>query len=103
MPLYIMLPKASTYVKRYDGQTKWMYFLIEMMTYQKNIILFGIKLPNLQKKNEKEFDREPLYNKHFLKTKIKSPGDEVKDFYDKEIPKLDSNHTSLLGFCSQER
>ena len=23
-----MLPK-STYVKRYDGQTKWMYFLIE--------------------------------------------------------------------------
>ena len=25
----IMLPKTSTYVKRYDGQTKWMYFLIE--------------------------------------------------------------------------
>ena len=24
-----MLPKTSAYVKIYDGQTKWMYFLIE--------------------------------------------------------------------------
>ena len=24
-----MLPKTSTYVKRFDGQTKWMHFLIE--------------------------------------------------------------------------
>ena len=24
-----MLPKISTYVKHYDGQTKWMYFLTE--------------------------------------------------------------------------
>ena len=24
-----MLPKTSAYVKRYYGQTKWMYFLIE--------------------------------------------------------------------------
>ena len=28
-PLHVMLPKASTYVKSYDGQTKWMYFLNE--------------------------------------------------------------------------
>ena len=28
-PLHIMLPKTSVYVKNYDGQTKWMYFLIE--------------------------------------------------------------------------
>ena len=28
-PLDIMLPKTSAYVKSYDGQTKWMYFLIE--------------------------------------------------------------------------
>ena len=27
--LHIMLPKASAYAKRYDGQTKSMYFLIE--------------------------------------------------------------------------
>ena len=24
-----MLPKTSAYVKSYDGQTKWMYFLIK--------------------------------------------------------------------------
>ena len=24
-----MLPKPNAYVKSYDGQTKWMYFLIE--------------------------------------------------------------------------
>ena len=24
-----MLPKTSAYIKSYDGQTKWMYFLIE--------------------------------------------------------------------------
>ena len=28
-PLHIMLPKASDYVKIYDGQIKWIYFLIE--------------------------------------------------------------------------
>ena len=26
-PLHIMLPKTSTYVKSYDGQTKWMYLI----------------------------------------------------------------------------
>ena len=30
-----------------------------------------------------------------MKTKIKSHGDEVTDFYDKRIPKVDSNHTCL--------
>ena len=44
---------------------------------------------------EKEFDSEPVYNKDFLKTKIKSHGDEVTDFYDKKILKVDSNHTCL--------
>ena len=28
-PLHIMLPKTSAYLKRLDGQTKWLYFLIE--------------------------------------------------------------------------
>ena len=28
-PLHIMLPKTSTYVKTYNEQTKWMYFLTE--------------------------------------------------------------------------
>ena len=43
---------------------------------------------------KKEFDSEPVYNK-ILKTKINSHGDEVTDFYDKEVPKGDSNHTCL--------
>ena len=30
-----------------------------------------------------------------MKTKIKSHGDEVTDFYDKETPKVRSNHTCL--------
>ena len=29
---------------------------------------------------KKEFNDEPAYNKNFLKTKIKSHGDEVTDF-----------------------
>ena len=37
----------------------------------------------------KEFDSEPVYNKEILKTQIKSHGDEVTDFYDKSIPKVD--------------
>ena len=28
-PSQILLPKTRTYVKRFDGQTKWMYFSIE--------------------------------------------------------------------------
>ena len=32
-----------------------------------------------------EFDSEPVYNKEFLKTKIKSHDNEVKDFYDKKF------------------
>ena len=33
--------------------------------------------------------------KKILKTKIKSDGDEVTDFYDKKLPKMDSNHICL--------
>ena len=28
-PLHIMLPETSVYLKSYDGQTKWMNFLIK--------------------------------------------------------------------------
>ena len=31
-----------------------------------------------------------------MKTKIKSYGDKVSDFYDKQIPNVDSNHTCLV-------
>ena len=42
----------------------------------KNLMLFGIKSVLISK----EFDSKPIYNKEFLKTKIKSNGDEVIDF-----------------------
>ena len=45
-----MLRKTGTYVKRYDGQTKWMCFLIEDDHLLKNII-FGIKSAQILKKN----------------------------------------------------
>ena len=32
-PLHIMLPKTSASVKSYDGQTRWMDFSIEDVTY----------------------------------------------------------------------
>ena len=38
-----MLPKPRAHVKSYDGQTKWMHFLIEDDDLMKNIILFEIK------------------------------------------------------------
>ena len=44
---------------------------------------------------KKEFDSEPVYNKAFLKRRIKSHGDEVTGFYDKKIPKIDCSHTCL--------
>ena len=83
-----MLPKTRAYVKSYDEQTKWMYFLIEDDDLLEKYNTIWDKVSTDIKK---EFDSEPVYNKVFLKTKIKSHGDEVTDFYDKNIPKVDSN------------
>ena len=44
---------------------------------------------------KKEFDSKPVYNEKVLKTNIKSHGDEVTDFYDKETHKVHSNQTCL--------
>ena len=88
-PLHIMLPKTSAYVKIYDGQTKWVYFLIEGDDLFKKYNTIWEKFSTDIKK---EFDSELVYNKESLKTKIKSHGDEVTDFYDKKIPKVVSNH-----------
>ena len=94
-PLNIMLPKTSTYVKSCDGYNKWMYFLIigddELLERYNTIwdkLCFDVK---------KEFDSESVYNKNYLKTKIKSHGDEVTEVYDKKSPKLDFNHTCLAA------
>ena len=34
---------------------------------------------------KKEFDGEPVYNKNYLKSKIKAHGNEITDFYDKKF------------------
>ena len=44
---------------------------------------------------KKQFENKPIFNKKSLKTKIKSDGDEVTDFYSKEIPKVNFNHSCL--------
>ena len=87
-----MLPKTSTYVKSYDRQTKWMYFFIEDDDILKKYNTIWNKI---SADIEKESESEIVYNKEFLKTKIKSHGDKGTDFYDKKIPKVASNHTCL--------
>ena len=82
-----MLPKTSAYVKSYDGQTKWMYFLIED---DELLEKYNTIWDKVSADIKKEFDSEPVYNK------IKSNGDAVTDFYDKKVSKLDSNHTCLV-------
>ena len=87
-----MLPKTSAFVKCYDGQTKWMYFLIEDDDVLK---IFSTIWDSVSADIKKQFDSEPVNNKKFLKTKIKYHDDEVTDVNDKEIPKVGSNHTCL--------
>ena len=75
-----MLPKTSAYVKSYDGQTKCMYFLIEHDDIlEKHNTLWGKVSADVKK----EFNSNPVYNKEFLNSKIKSHSDEITDFYDK--------------------
>ena len=45
---------------------------------------------------EKELDSEPVYNKTFLKTKIKSYGYKATYFYDREMLNSESNHNCLV-------
>ena len=74
-----MLPKTSAYVKRYDGQNKWIYFLIEGDdVLEKSNTIWDKVSADIKK----EFDSEPAYGKNYLKKK-KSHGDEVADFYDR--------------------
>ena len=80
-----MLPKMSTYVKDYDGQSKWMYFLIEDDNLLEKYDAIWYKVSADIKK---EFDRKSVYNKKLLNTK--------RNFYDKEMPKKPSNHHLII-------
>ena len=92
-PLHIMLPKVSANVKRYVVQTKWMYFLIEDDDLLEKYNTICVKISADIKK---EFDSEPFYNKKFLKTKIKSYGDEATGFHDKKIRRVESNRLAVI-------
>ena len=55
-----MLPKRRAYVKSYDVQTKWMYFLLE----DDNLLeKYNTIWDKVSTDIKKEFDREPVYNK----------------------------------------
>ena len=88
--LHKVLPKTSDYVKSYDGQAKWMYFLIEDDDLLER---YNTIWDKVSADIKKEFDNEPVYNKEYLNTQKKSHGDEVTEFYNEEIPTVDSNHT----------
>ena len=72
-----MLPKTNAYLKRYDGKTKWIWFLIEDDDLLEKYYTIWDKVSADIKK---EFDSKTVYNKNYLITKIKSNGDEVTDF-----------------------
>ena len=91
-----MLPNTRAYVKSFDGETKWMYFLTENDDLLEK---YNAIWDKVSADIKKEFDSEPVYNKSFLKAKIKLRGIEVTDFYDKKIPKVDSNHNCLAVIC----
>ena len=69
-----------------------MYFLIE----NDNLLeKYNAIWDKVTADTKKQFDSNPVYNNKFLKTKIKFHGDEVTEFYDKKIPKVDFNHACL--------
>ena len=53
-----------------------------MMNYLKK---YNTILDKVSVNIKKEFDSEPVYNKKYLKTKIKSNGDEITGFYHKKF------------------
>ena len=61
--LHIMLPKTSAYVKSYDRQTKWIYFLIEDDDLLENTIWDKVRVDVKKKKKKKKIDSEHVYNK----------------------------------------
>ena len=71
----------NSYVNSYSRQTKWVYILIENDDLS---VRYNTIRDNVSADLKKEFDSEPVHNQKFLKTKIKSHGDEVTDFYDEK-------------------
>ena len=87
-----MLSKTSAYVKDYDKKTNSIYFLIK-----DNDLLnkYNTMWDKISADAKIELNDEPVYNKTFLKSKVKFYGDEATDFHDKKVPKVDSSYTCL--------
>ena len=79
--LQIIPPKTSAYVKSYNGQTKWIFFLIkDDDLLEKYNTIWDEVATDIKKK----IGSKPVYTKTFLKTKIKSCGNETTDFHNKK-------------------
>ena len=63
--LNIMLLKTSAYVESYDGQTKWMYFLIDDDLLERYNTIWDKVSADIKK----EFDSEPVIVKIIWKPK----------------------------------
>ena len=66
MIMHIMLPKTTAYIKIYDGQTIWMYFLIEDDDLLEK---YNTILDKVSADIQKNFDSESVYKKVIWKPK----------------------------------
>ena len=62
-PLHIMLSKTSGYVKRYEVQTKWMYFLIGGDSLLRK---YNTTWNKVSADIKKEFDNKTVYKKKII-------------------------------------
>ena len=91
-PLCIFLPKMIAY-RRDFGNTKCISFLIK----DKNLLeKYNEIWKNVSSIIKKEFDNKPVYNKRYIKTKIKSYNGKMNtNFRNNEIPKEGSQCVCL--------
>ena len=75
-----MLPKTSAYVKRYDWQTKWMYFLIEDDGLLEKSNTIWAKFSSDIKKNL--IASLSIIKISLIKNRL---GDQVNDFWEKNF------------------
>ena len=87
--LHIILSKTTVYIMNYDEQTKWMHFFTEDDDLsEKHSTIWDTVNADIKT----NLIASLLTIKIFLKTRIKSHGDEVTDLFNKKIPKVESNH-----------
>ena len=78
------------YLKGYDGETKWVYFLIEDDDLLKK---YNDNWNKVSNNINEDFDSKLICNEKILRTKINSYSDNVTNFRNKIIPEAGSNYT----------